>query len=260
MTAKRWLAVVLALVASPALAAERDVTALGRLEPAGGVIHVSGPSSAGSVLAELRVAEGEDVEEDQILAVLDTKPTAEARVARLEAELRDAESKLEREKTLQKTGATSQSSFDAAVLGADVARAELLAAKAELDLSLVRAPRAGRVLEIHTQRGERIGPKGLLELGQVRDMRAIAEVYETDIALVRVGQPASVSSPALPEDLSGKVTQIGQKVGKLDVLGTDPTAVSDARVIEVEIVLDEPAAAETLTNLQVDVRIRSDAP
>ena len=33
--------------------ANRDVTALGRLEPAGGVIHVAGPSRPGSVIAKL---------------------------------------------------------------------------------------------------------------------------------------------------------------------------------------------------------------
>ena len=45
------------------------------------------------------------------------------------------------------------------------------------------------------------------------------------------------------------------QVGKMDVLGTDPVAKTDARVVEVEIRLDDTEAAALLTNLQVKVEI-----
>lgn len=251
------LAVLTSLFLPPSAEANRDVTALGRLEPTGGVIHVSGPSRPGSVIAKLEIEEGDDVEESQILAVLDTMPAAQARVSRLEAELRDAKSRLAREETLRKTGATSETNLDSAMLAVDVAKAELAAANADLELSVVRSPAKARVLEVHAHRGERIGPEGLLELGRVDQMQAIAEVYETDIIFVKPGQAATIESPALPNALRGTVKRIGQKVGKLDVLGTDPAAVTDARVIEVEIALDDSTPAESLTNLGVEVRITS---
>jgi HlyD family secretion protein len=82
-------------------------------------------------------------------------------------------------------------------------------------------------------------------------------VYETDIGRVRVGQEATVHSPALPRVLRGSVERIRPKVGKLDALGTDPAARTDARVVEVEIRLAEAdsEAAAALTNLQVTVEI-----
>jgi HlyD family secretion protein len=86
-------------------------------------------------------------------------------------------------------------------------------------------------------------------------MYAIAEVYEADIGRVRVGQQAQVTSPALPRRLVGRVERIGLKVGKKDVLSTDPVADADARVVEVEIRLEESEPAATLTNLRVDVVI-----
>ncbi len=41
----------------------------------------------------------------------------------------------------------------------------------------------------------------------------------------------------------------------MDVIGTDPAARKDARIIEVEIRLDESEAAAALTNLQVEIVI-----
>jgi len=134
-----------------------------------------------------------------------------------------------------------------------VARAELARAEAELELSRIRAPITGQVLEIHAREGERIESDGLLEIGDTSAMYAIAEVYETEIGGVRVGQRAQVRSPALVTALAGRVERVGLKIGKKDVLETDPVADADARVVEVEILLDDPAPAAALTNLRVDV-------
>jgi HlyD family secretion protein len=102
-----------------------------------------------------------------------------------------------------------------------------------------------------------IGPQGIVELGRVDRMYAIAEVYETDIGRVRVGQRATVSSRALARPLSGVVERIRQQVRKQDQLGTDPAARKDARIVEVEIRLADSAPAASLTNLQVEVLIGS---
>ena len=55
--------------------------------------------------------------------------------------------------------------------------------------------------------------------------------------------------------MSGRVELIRHKVQKQDVTGTDPAADKDARIIEVEILLDDPEAAVSLTHLQVEVII-----
>ena len=64
---------------------------------------------------------------------------------------------------------------------------------------------------------------------------------------------ATVTSPALPSPLTGEVEWIRLKVGKMDVLGDDPAAKTDARIVEVKIRLDESGPASGLTNLQVEV-------
>jgi HlyD family secretion protein len=140
--------------------------------------------------------------------------------------------------------------------GVEVALARNHRARAEADRSYIRAPFAGRVLDVKARPGEFVGEQGVLELGRVDRMFAIAEVYETDIGFVAVGQRASVSSPALERTLSGTVRAIRPKVAKQDEIGTDPAARKDARIVEVEILLDDPEPAAGLTNLQVDVVIQ----
>ena len=49
-------------------------------------------------------------------------------------------------------------------------------------------------------------------------------------------------------------------VAKMDVLGTDPVAKTDARVIEVDIRLDEGQDVAKLTYLQVRVEIDPNPP
>ena len=103
-----------------------------------------------------------------------------------------------------------------------------------------------------------MGPEGLLALGRTDEMFAIAEVYETDVARVAVGQRATITSPALREPMTGVVEWINLQIGKQDALGTDPAARKDARVVEVEIRLDDSRRAAALTNLQVEVEVESE--
>ena len=137
----------------------------------------------------------------------------------------------------------------------NVAHTRVALKKAQLQRTIIAAPFNSRVLDILVQPGEFIGMAGILELGRVDRMYAIAEVYETDIGRVAVGQKARITSDALAEPLTGQVEFIRLKVAKQDEIGTDPAARKDARIIEVEILLDKPDIAAALTNLQVDIVI-----
>ena len=279
----------------------QSVSALGRLEPEHGVLHISVTSSpyavSGSIIIELMVDEGDWVMAGQLLATTDStnmlrasvsKATAELELARRAAEAASSHADeactlaevaaseaarranlLERE--LASTEETEQAQGDAKATAAsckaahanarvaesaiEVAHASIALHEAEVERSLVRAPVDGRVLDIHTRPGEMAGVHSVLDLGRTDHMFAIAEVYETDIVNVKVGQKAQVSSNALSESLSGTVERIRAMVQKHDVIGTDPAARKDARIIEVEIRLDDSEAAASLTNLQVEIVI-----
>lgn len=135
-------------------------------------------------------------------------------------------------------------------------------AQAQLATTIIKSPTAGRILRVVTRPGEAIGDNGrgqgiLVSLADTREMQVIAEVNEADIQTIRVGQPAKVMSrnQAFKDTLSGRVTAIGQQIFKNNVLNDDPSALSDARVIEVKVALDDSQAVAALTNLQVEVQI-----
>jgi HlyD family secretion protein len=241
--------------ATPAV---EGVSALARLQPKDGVIRLAGPSRPASVIGELRVEEGQRVAAGDVIAVLDTLAQDEARVARLEAEMRTARAELARNARLYDAGSATASQHDAVQLRADVAAVELQAARAWLDADRVRAPVAGQILKVHARAGERVGPDGIVEMGRTDQMYALTEVYETDIVRVRVGQRATVRSRALPHPLGGTVERIGLTVGQLAILGSDPAADTDARVVEVHVRLDEVPPSVALTNLQVEVVIHAE--
>lgn len=133
------------------------------------------------------------------------------------------------------------------------ATARVARQEAELERSFVRAPFAGRVIDVLRRPGEIVGLEGVLELARIDQMQAIAEVFEADVKRVAVGQKARVRSPALNKDMTGTVTRIRPKVQKMDQIGDDPVARKDARIVEVEIKLDDGSAAANLTNLQVEI-------
>jgi HlyD family secretion protein len=87
-------------------------------------------------------------------------------------------------------------------------------------------------------------------------MFAVAEVYETDIGLIRVGQKARLRSGALARDVTGVVAAIGRTIHRTTVLDVDPAADTDSRIVEVRIRLDESEPVAALTNLQMRVDIQ----
>ncbi|MBX7222098.1 MAG: efflux RND transporter periplasmic adaptor subunit [Blastocatellia bacterium] len=170
--------------------------------------------------------------------------------------------------TLQRELARAQSTLtsigevrpvDVSVSKAEIAAGEAAVAKAneQLETAYVRASASGRVLKIHTRAGETVSSKGILEIGETDRMYVVAEVFESDIKRVKIGQRAQISARALGEILNGTVEQTGLLIGKRDILDADPVADVDARVIEVRIRLDEADSkrVEGLTNMRVDVRI-----
>ncbi|MGF1674091.1 MAG: ABC exporter membrane fusion protein [Rivularia sp. (in: cyanobacteria)] len=132
-------------------------------------------------------------------------------------------------------------------------------AKAEKELSILKSPVTGTVLKINTKPGEVVSSAGIMEIGRTNQMYVVAEVYQTDIQKVRLGQKAFISSTAFPGKLKGTVSEIGLLVDRQRILNINPGADTDRRIVEVKIRIDELSDNKLvmgLTNLQVDVAIQ----
>ncbi|MTJ48407.1 ABC exporter membrane fusion protein [Dolichospermum sp. UHCC 0259] len=145
--------------------------------------------------------------------------------------------------------------IDIAAAKAEVNRtiAAAAQAKANLDQSYVKAPQNGVIFDIYSRAGEVVSNNGIVELGQINQMYAVVEVYQSDINKIRPQQQVKISSNSLSGELQGKVDWIGWKVQRQNVINSDPTDNIDSRVVEVHVQLDEAASkkAAKFTNLQV---------
>jgi len=131
------------------------------------------------------------------------------------------------------------------------------------NLSVLKAPSDGRILDVLCDEGDGVGQLPLVRMGDVREMVAIAEVYETQVRYAAPGASCTLTADALAQPLSGKVEKIGLIVGKNRMYSLDPTRNADLRVVEVRILLDAASAARAarFVSLQVNATIEpSNAP
>lgn len=121
----------------------------------------------------------------------------------------------------------------------------------------IRAPIAGQILKIHTRPGEKLSDEGMVEMGKTDRMLAIAEVYQTDIRKIKVGQLATITSQAFDGEVKGTVAQIGLQIERQKVFSDRPGENLDRRIVEVKIRLipEDSKRVAGFTNLQVQTAI-----
>lgn len=131
-----------------------------------------------------------------------------------------------------------------------VALAEAAAQEARL-----LAPLNGVVVRVLARPGEVALTMPLMQVADLRQIDCLAEVPDRLVPQLRVGQSATLRSPALPRDLSAKVIEIGRVVGNSSLPDPNPLAIVDRRTIDVRLELapaDAAVAAEWI-HLQVSI-------
>ena len=197
------------------------------------------------------------------------RDTRRLRVNTVEQQLAEAQETLNRtiettEVQRSEAQAKLESVSEVRPVDVQVAQAELEQAQAAvkqaretLALTQVRSPIDGQVLKVNVRPGEVVSNQGILAVGQTDRMSVVAEVYETDIDKVRLGQKAIVTGSAFKGELTGEVAQVGLEVEQQDVFESDPLVDTDNKVVEVKIRLDPESSKRVtaLSNLQVQVVI-----
>ena len=232
------------------------IAALGRLEPESAVLKLSTPLALdGDRIAQVLVKEGDTVQVGQVIAVLDAKDRLEDEVFQAQGQVKTAQGNLALVMAGAETGEIQvpTKAQTAAQIELDGSIAALERAESVLDRAFIRAPIAGQVLKVYAKVGEKPGTKGLADLGRTDQMVAVAEVYQTDIGKVKIGQEALVTASGFPGKLKGKVAYIDLQVNQQKVFSSQLGENLDRRVVEVKIRLSpgDSQKVSSLTNLPV---------
>lgn len=124
-----------------------------------------------------------------------------------------------------------------------------------LEKTYITAPISGRVIRKYLQRGE-IVSKGLplVSIADTEKIRINAEIDETDVGRVSIGDPVKITSLAhAGKVFKGEVEDIAEHVGARRVIPNDPRRNLDMKVIQVKIRLKESTPFKL--GMTVDVRI-----
>ncbi len=154
-----------------------------------------------------------------------------------------SEHELERERAklrvLKETLATDLAQLDTDI---QIASARLEKARTEREQSLVRSPIDGIVLQIFARQGERIIGNGFAKIVDMSKLRVYADVDEVHLGRVAVGGKVEVTFRGNTTTYRGKISRIVPSVKRMQRQEPDQGSSTDARVVQVEIELDDPSS------------------
>lgn len=241
--------------------------ASGKADVEGGVIQVAARTAG--VVTAVTVKEGDEVSKGELLAQLEEGPAqmavanAEASVAQARAQIHlievqkaTAQREYERLAKLQARNFVAGQAVDNAADGIKTADANLLAqaaavntaeaglnvARYQLELTHVRAPADGRVARRYANPGvgaSTLNVTPMFDLEPKTPHIVRAEISESDIPNVYIGQPVEMAAEADPAKMFvGKVLRRSGEFGARKLLSDDPSEQTDARVVEVVVSAD----------------------
>jgi membrane fusion protein, heavy metal efflux system len=208
------------------------------------VVRVYAPVSGRLLSVAVRPADY--VRQGQVLATLASADLAQAWAAYRQAQA-DAQVKqraLERSRVLYDNHVIALRDFEQAQADAASAAAALTSGRARLELLgadpdssadqvSIRAPRAGVVIDVGAAPGEFAksldNANPLCTIADLSGVWAVGDVYEKDVASIRVGAPAAVTATAYPgETRTGAISAIGSALD------------TATRTLKVRVVLANP--------------------
>ena len=196
------------------------------------------PMASGNVM-EVRVSLGDYVKKGEVLAVVRSTEIAgvENDIVSARANLAVSEKNLAASEDMFKSGMISGKEYTAAVKENEKARSELKKGKTVLSIYggsnsnfIVKSPIAGYIVEKFVNPNMQIRPDNSSNLFTISDLKRVwilANVYETDISNIKVGEKVTVTTLSYPDK---------QFIGQIDKIYNvlDP----DNKTMKVRIQLD----------------------
>ena len=251
------------------------VSATGRVVPP---TEVKISANISGRITGIMVEEGDAVRRGDLLVELDRDryefAVRKARASLSESEARLVQSELDWERQQELYGRKlisqaehdgAEASYKAAMFAVEQMRANLAEIEKNLDECRIHSPITGIVTDLTAKQGENVVIGTMNNPGTVimtiSDLSVIeieAEVDETDVALVTVGQPVDVELDAFPDtSFAGEVVKIGNSA-KVSGFGTQDQATNFLVNVRLTDVVENikpgmTASADITTNQGFDV-------
>ncbi len=158
-------------------------------------------------------------------------------------ELNISQQSLEREqaklRVMKETLATDIAQIDTDI---NITGAKLDNARTSREQALVRSPLDGVAVQIYTRQAERISGNGIAKIVDMSQLRVLADVDELHLGRVVTGGKVEITFRGSPTVYRGKISRIAPTVKRMQRIEPDGGSSTDARVVQVEIELDDPSS------------------
>lgn len=158
-------------------------------------------------------------------------------------ELNISQQSLEREqaklRVMRETLETDRAQIDTDI---SITAAKLDNARTNREQALVRSPLDGVVVQIYTRQAERIAPAGIVKIVDMSQLRVLADVDELHLGRVVPGGKVEVTFRGSTTIYRGKISRVAPTVKRMQRIEPDGGSSTDARVVQVEIELDDPSS------------------
>ncbi|CAL1690941.1 p-hydroxybenzoic acid efflux pump subunit AaeA [Brevundimonas subvibrioides] len=236
----------------------------GKVDVEGGIISVA--ARRGGIIREVLVQEGDRVTAGQILARQEDDEArlavqssraavnqAESQLAAIRVDINTAQREYNRLERLVDTNfvaaqrldqardsiATAQARMSSASAAVQTARAQLAQAEYNQELTVIRAPTAGRIARRYANPGagaSTLNVSAMFDLEPDAPRIARAEIVESDLPNVTVGQAVEITPEGDPSKVYvGSVLRRAAVFGARKLASDDPSQRSDERVVEVVV-------------------------
>lgn len=158
-------------------------------------------------------------------------------------ELSISQQSLEREQAkLRVQKETLQTDLEQIDTDIAIITAKLDNARNTREQALVRSPLDGVVIQIYTRQGERVSPSGIAKIVDLGQLRVLADVDELHVGRITTGGKVEVTFRGSPTVYKGTISRVAPTVKRMQRIEPDGGSSTDARVVQVEIQLDDPSS------------------
>ena len=259
----------------PAAPLVHAVTALGRLIPEGDLVTLSVPagvSGGNEVVQTWLVHEGDPIRKGQLLARLSSYDQLAASLNQTKASLNSSQALLpylviskDKGSELFSDGAISEEELGKAQAGVIRQQSDIKAdaaavnrARFQLAAAEIRSPLDGTLIRIYSWPGMKETSDGLALVGRTDRMQVWAQVFQSDLPKLTIGQGATVQaeSGGFQGVLRAKLATIVGNVSQRDLFAVNGNNDVNARVVLVKLAIDDAdrGRVRNLSNLNVTVR------